>query len=126
MARVLIVDDSSEFRDVIRAWISARPGVELAATATNGQEAIDAVGSARPDLVLMDVMMPVMDGFEATRRIKARPGAPLVAILTLHDTDTIRHVAAEAGADGFVAKSELNQELPRLLERLLERPAEEQ
>jgi len=57
-----------------------------------------------------------MDGFEATRRIKSRQGAPLVAILTLHDSQAIRRAAAAAGADGFVAKSELNQEMPRLLE----------
>ena len=119
MARVLVVDDSAEFRGVICAWIAARPGLELAATAANGRDAVDAVEPSRPDLVLMDAVMPQMDGFEATRRIKARPGAPLVAILTLHDSETIRRAAAEAGADGFVSKGELHLELPRLLEDLL-------
>jgi len=59
-----------------------------------------------------------MDGIEATRRIKSRQGTPLVAILTLHDSQAIRRAAAAAGADGFVAKSELIQELPRLIEAL--------
>ena len=118
MSRVLVVDDSSDFRRVVCAWIDARPGLELAASAVNGREALDAVERTHPDLVLMDALMPEMDGFEATRRIKADPDPPLIAVLTLHDSVAMRRAAELAGADGFVAKSEFTEALPQLLKKL--------
>ena len=122
--RVLVVDDNRTFRAVVCAWVVARSGLELAGEATNGREAITAAGRIEPDLILMDAVMPEMDGFEATRRIKTRSPTPRIAILTLHDSTAMRTAGERAGADGFVPKSELNQELPRLLERWVDESGE--
>mgnify|MGYP001823513204 CR=1 FL=1 len=125
MTRVLVVDDSSDFRGVVCAWVDSRPGLEVVATAGNGLEAIVATEQSHPDLVLMDALMPEMDGFESTRRIKAGVDAPLIAVLTLHDSAAMRRASEQAGADGFIAKGEFTLALPRLLETLFGDPDEE-
>lgn len=125
MTRVLVVDDSSDFRGVVCSWVESRPGLELVATAENGLEAIAATEQSHPDLILMDALMPEMDGFEATRRIKAGVDAPWIAVLTLHDSAAMRRASERAGADGFVAKGEFTQALPRLLETLIGKPNDE-
>ncbi|MBI4278559.1 MAG: response regulator, partial [Armatimonadetes bacterium] len=73
----------------------------------------------RPDLVIMDLTMPGMNGLEATRRLKARPGAPRVVILSLHDSEAHRAVAAAAGADAYASKSEFGDALLGLIQALL-------
>ena len=118
MVRVLVVDDSGEFRKVLCVWIASQPGLELAGEAENGREALAELERKRPDIVLMDAVMPEMDGFEATRRIKSAPDPPPVVILSICNTGATRLAAEGAGADGFVAKSELMAQLPRLLETL--------
>ena len=120
MTQVLVVDDSGAFRGVVCAWIKAQSGLEFVAAVVNGREAVDEKLLARVDLVLMDAVMPEMDGFEATRRIKRDPHAPRVVILTLHDSPATRRAAEDAGADGFVAKSELVRTLPGLLTSLID------
>jgi len=113
--RVLVVDDSSEFVAGVESWISAQPDLELVGTAFDGSEATEAVERLEPDLVLMDAVMPEVNGFQATRWIKEKPGAPRVVILTLHDSATAREQAEAAGADGFVAKHDLWNQLPRVI-----------
>jgi len=110
---VVVADDSDEFRSVARAWIATQPRLRLVGEARNGQEALGAVrdGAEHVDLVLMDAAMPQMDGFEATRHIKASAPAPAVVVLTFHDGDVARAKALEAGADGFVSKPELTERL---------------
>lgn len=110
--RVLVVDDSEEFREAAAAWISSQTSLELVGTARDGQEALDEVERTRPSLVLMDAFMPGMDGFEATRRIKSRPDAPFVVILSVHDGETMEREAWAAGADAFVAKSDFARAIP--------------
>ncbi|MGO1921448.1 MAG: response regulator transcription factor, partial [Microbacterium sp.] len=73
MIRVLLVDDQALFRAGIRMLVSSQPDMEIAGEAGNGQEALDAVVAHRPDVVLMDIRMPVMDGLTATAEILARP-----------------------------------------------------
>ena len=116
---VLIVDDSEEFLLGACAWVTAQPDLRLAGTARSGAEALVAVERLRPDLVLMDVAMPGMDGLEATRRIKARPGAPLVVMLTFHASQVARQEAWAAGADGFVSKADVSDALHRVIGELL-------
>ena len=116
---VLVVDDSEEFLLGACSWVTAQPGLRLAGTARSGAEALTAVERLRPDLVLMDVAMPGMDGLEATRRIKSHPGAPLVVMLTFHATQVARQEAWAAGADGFVAKADVSEELHRVIDELL-------
>ena len=116
--RVVLADDSEPFLDVLCYWLAGDGRFEIAAIARDGHEVLEAVERLRPDLVLMDAVMPVSDGFQATRSIKERPQAPVVIILTLHDSEVARHAAELAGADGFVSKSELSHELPRLFRTL--------
>lgn len=117
--QVLVVDDSEEFLLGACAWVDAQPGLCLAGTARSGAEALVAVEALNPDVVLMDVAMPGMDGLEATRRIKSVADAPLVVMLTFHASQVARQEAWAAGADGFVSKSEVHDELRRVIDRLL-------
>ena len=79
--RVLIVDDQPPFREASRMVVQFTDGFEVAGEAANGEEAIAMVGELRPDLVLMDVQMPGIDGIEATRRISVMSRAPVVVVM---------------------------------------------
>ncbi len=81
-------------------------GFEVVGVAETGAEGVRRVGRLKPDLVLMDIRMPGMDGLEATARIRARGGAPVVIVLTLDDSAEARAAALAAGADDFVGKRE--------------------
>ncbi|MGQ4491054.1 response regulator transcription factor [Streptomyces sp. 372A] len=109
--RVLIADDQTLVRTGFRLILGA-DGIDVVAEAVNGAEAVDAVRRTRPDVVLMDVRMPVMDGLEATRRILA--GAteqPRVIILTTFDLDRYVYAALSAGASGFLLKDVTPEQL---------------
>jgi DNA-binding NarL/FixJ family response regulator len=103
--RVVIADDQALVRTGFRMILTA-DGIDVVADAVNGAEAVEAVRRTRPDVVLMDVRMPEMDGLEATRRILAGPdpGAPRVIILTTFDLDRYVYAALSAGASGFLLK----------------------
>jgi DNA-binding NarL/FixJ family response regulator len=103
--RVVIADDQVLVRTGFR-MILAADGVDVVGEAANGAEAVAAVRRTRPDVVLMDVRMPEMDGLEATRRILAgaAPDAPRVIILTTFDLDEFVYTALSAGASGFLLK----------------------
>ena len=100
--RLLIADDHPFSRKGLRAVLATFSTVEVVGEAENGQEAVQLVESCRPDLVLMDLQMPVCDGLEATRCIKAKMPEVLVVILTIHETS--RAEAMSAGADAFLLK----------------------
>jgi DNA-binding NarL/FixJ family response regulator len=119
--RVLAVDDSPDFLKVVVRLLSTAPAIQIVGQACSGYDALEKVAALHPDLVLMDVAMPEMNGLEATRSIKARPGAPRVIILTLHDNAEYRTAAKAAGADAFVAKWELNTALLPLIYKLSEK-----
>ncbi|MGC9544624.1 response regulator [Streptomyces sp. UG1] len=102
--RVLLADDQTLVRTGFRMILSA-DGIDVVAEATNGAEAVEAVRRTRPDVVLMDIRMPEMDGLEATRRIlTGAPGEPRVIILTTFDLDRYVYAALSAGASGFLLK----------------------
>jgi DNA-binding NarL/FixJ family response regulator len=103
--RVVIADDQALVRTGFRMILTA-DGIEVVAEAANGVEAIEAVRRTVPDVVLMDVRMPEMDGLEATRRILSgdAAGAPRVVILTTFDLDRYVYAALSAGASGFLLK----------------------
>jgi DNA-binding NarL/FixJ family response regulator len=104
MIRVLLVDDQALFRAGIRMLISSQPDMEVVAEAGNGQEALAAVAQAMPDVVLMDIRMPVMDGLTATAEILRSPEAPKVVMLTTFDLDEAAARAIRQGASGFLLK----------------------
>ncbi|MFE2545783.1 response regulator [Actinacidiphila glaucinigra] len=102
--RVLLADDQTLVRTGFRMILGA-DGIDVVAEATNGAEAVEAARRTRPDVVLMDIRMPEMDGLEATRRIlTGSPGEPRVIILTTFDLDRYVYAALSAGASGFLLK----------------------
>jgi DNA-binding NarL/FixJ family response regulator len=102
--RVLIVDDQALVRSGFRMILEAREGVEVVGEAENGAQAIELARELAPDLVLMDVRMPVMDGVEATRRLLESGSSARVIILTTFDLDEYVFEALRAGASGFLLK----------------------
>lgn len=120
--RLLMVDDSPEFVDLAVHFLSTEPSIEIVGRASSGQAALELVAELCPDLVLMDVAMPEMNGLEATRLIKARPGPPRVVILTLYDNPEYHAGAITAGADGFIPKWELGPSLLALIYSLFDVP----
>jgi len=118
-ARALVVGSNDVFLDSLADWI-ARDGLfEVAGRAHSGTEALAWIGTQPADLVLIDVILPDMSGFEVARRIKARSDAPLVVLLSFHDSHAARLEAWAAGADGFVPKSETTSCLTPLVRNLL-------
>lgn len=104
MIRVVLVDDQALFRAGIRMLVASQPDLEVVGEAGNGQEALEIVRTTRPDVVLMDIRMPVMDGLTATAEILARPEAPRIVMLTTFDLDEAAARAIRQGASGFLLK----------------------
>ncbi|MFA4894941.1 MULTISPECIES: response regulator transcription factor [Microbacterium] len=104
MIRVLLVDDQALFRAGIRMLVSSQPDMEVVAEAGDGQEALAVVAQTAPDVVLMDIRMPVMDGLTATAGILKSPDAPKVVMLTTFDLDEAAARAIRQGASGFLLK----------------------
>lgn len=102
--RVLLVDDHSLFRDGVRSLLQAR-GVEVVGEASDGKEAVEAAMRLRPDVILMDITMPRMDGLEATRLIKARLPDVKIVMLTVSDEDRTLFDAIKSGAQGYLLKN---------------------
>jgi DNA-binding NarL/FixJ family response regulator len=111
--RVLVVDDEALLRTAFSALIDAEDDLEVVGEAADGRQAVQVAARLRPDVVVMDVRMPVMDGIEATRQITAGQGAgvPRVLILTTFDLDEYVFEALRAGASGFALKSRPLEEL---------------
>ncbi|MDP2954678.1 MAG: response regulator transcription factor [Chloroflexota bacterium] len=102
--KVLIVDDHPVVREGFRAMLSTDPGVTVVGEASDGLEAVALVAEKRPDVVLMDLRMPNMDGIEATRQIKAKHPETAVVVLTIYDNDAYVIDAVQAGASGYLLK----------------------
>lgn len=107
----LIVDDDLTFRRVVRQLLERAPEVSVVGEATDGEEALQLTQTLRPDVVLMDIAMPRLDGLEATRRIKAERPEVKVIILTVHNEEAYRKTACERGADAFLAKKTVGSQL---------------
>lgn len=119
MTRILLVEDNEMNRDMLSRRLSRR-GFEVL-IAENGQSGVDLAVSEQPDLVLMDMSLPVMDGWEATRRLKADPGTSAIPIiaLTAHAMASDRELALAAGCDDYDSKPVELSRLVRKIEQLL-------
>jgi DNA-binding NarL/FixJ family response regulator len=106
MARlqVLIADDSPQVRQELRTLLTLAGEIEIVGEATDGLEAVRLAGALQPDVVLMDLEMPVMDGYEAARQIKSRWPACRVVALTAHGYEAARQKASQSGVDVFLVK----------------------
>ncbi len=116
--RVLLVDDDALVRSGLRMMLAGAAQIEVVGEAEDGRAALAAVDRHRPDLVLMDIRMPVVDGIEATRLLRAQPSPPAVLVLTTFDADELVLRALRAGAAGFLLKDTPPAEIVRAIEHV--------
>jgi DNA-binding NarL/FixJ family response regulator len=120
--RLLLVDDRPLFLELEATFFIAHPRIVIVGRASSGIEAVDQTARLYPDLVLMDLSMPGMNGLEATSRIKKQPNPPRIIILTMHDLPAYRDISRVAGADGFVTKADFGLPLLRMIDELFPFP----
>jgi DNA-binding NarL/FixJ family response regulator len=118
---VFLVDDSGAFRRSVGRYVSQQHSCDLVGTASSGAEALARVAALQPDLVLVDIAMPGRNGIELARRLKSQGVPPRVVMVTVHDDPAYRAAAREAGADGFICKSDFTVQFLALLHELAER-----
>jgi DNA-binding NarL/FixJ family response regulator len=105
VVRVLLVDDQDAFLRAMTFVVQETPGFEVVGEASSGEESLVVAAELLPDLVLMDVNLPGIDGLEATRRLRGRDAPPVVLLLSTYDEDAGEHFVAESGAAAYVTKS---------------------
>lgn len=116
---ILVVDDSEFFRSELIGFLSLQRGWKVVGEARSGAEAIHLARILRPDLVLMDIHMPIMDGIEATIYIKRKVGRQMrIVLLSMYESATGLELSSQVLADGYVSKQEIRRELPRILKHI--------
>lgn len=116
--RILIVDDHDIVREGLRSVLDAMAGCRVCGEARDGREAIALALELRPDIVIMDLSMPELNGLEATRRLRRELPRTQILILTVHDSEQLVHEVLEAGARGYVLKSDAGHSLTAAIENL--------
>jgi DNA-binding NarL/FixJ family response regulator len=116
--RILIADDHEIVRRGLRALLESQPGWEVAGEAITGRQAVEATKRLLPDLVIMDITMPEMNGLEATRQIRRAVPKTEILILSVHDSEQLVREVLEAGARGYVLKSDAGRDLITAVETL--------
>jgi DNA-binding NarL/FixJ family response regulator len=118
--RILIVDDHEIVREGLRNLLSqSRPAWVICGQATNGKEAVEAVRDLEPDAVVLDITMPMMSGLEAARRIAQSGTSTRVLMFTMHESDSLGQEVRDAGAQGYVLKSQAAKNLIVAIETIL-------
>ena len=117
--RILLVDDSPEFLEASERFLSPNPKIIIVGKAVSGKDALRLVEETKPDLVLLDIAMPGMNGLEAAREIKNRTHPPLVVMLTLYDNPEYRTAAGDIRVDGFIPKSDFGTALLPMIQALV-------
>lgn len=117
--RAIVVDDYPPFLAALTVLLGHKTGVEVVGKADNGADGLKLIEEMRPDLVLVDYTMPGMGGVEFTHRLKASPKAPKVIVMSFQTEPECRQQALAAGADAFLVKTEIHQELMPLLQRIV-------
>lgn len=116
--RVLLADDNPIFLTAVRQFLATLPATEVVAEAHNGRDAMALAEALRPDLLLLDIGMPVMNGLEAARQMQKWPTPPYIVFLSMHNGQAYRDAASQVGAAGFISKADFVDELPRAIEAL--------
>lgn len=119
MSRVLVVDDHAFIRRGVQSILHAFPQWELCGEADNGTDAIRLSDSLKPEVIIMDISMPGLNGIEATRAIHKNHPETKVILLTLHNNDEMVRTAFRAGASGYLLKGDAEKELVRALEQVV-------
>ncbi len=117
---ILIVDDNQSLREGLRSILSSQKGFDIVGEAGDGLEAVQSVDKFHPDLVLMDLSMPRMDGMAATREIKKKWPKTKILAFTVHDSEEYVFAALKAGADGYVLKDSPHSDLIRSIIKVLD------
>jgi DNA-binding NarL/FixJ family response regulator len=112
--KVLLADDHETFRGILSTFLKAQQGIEVVGEASNGQEVVEKAEQLHPDLILMDVHMPLQNGIEATKKIKKRLPSTKVIILSMDISDLCQN-DSQKYADGFIAKSSMKNALLSIL-----------
>lgn len=120
MIRVLLVDDDPLVRSALGLMLGGQPDLEVIGEATDGREGVALARAEQPDVVLMDIRMPVLNGLEATQALHAHPDPPRVIVLTTFDADEYVVGALAAGADGFVLKDTPPAEIVSAIRKVAE------
>jgi DNA-binding NarL/FixJ family response regulator len=115
-ARILVVDDHAMIRQAIRIACSGRPGLEVVGEAATGPEALQQNLRLRPDVVVLDLILPVLDGLEVARQLKADPSGPRILVLTAADDEDVAFEALRLGVDGYVEKTAPLEEIAGAIE----------
>jgi DNA-binding NarL/FixJ family response regulator len=118
--RIVIAEDYTILREGLRSLLSSHPEFEIVGEAEDGQEAIRSVEKLKPDLALMDLSMPRMNGMDAIKEIKRRSPETKVLVLTVHKTEEYIHAALQSGADGYILKDSTHAELGMAIRHILE------
>jgi DNA-binding NarL/FixJ family response regulator len=121
MLRILIADDHDVARRGIRALLESHPGWQVCGEAKDGRETVELATALKPDLILLDIGMPNLNGLEATRQILAESPKAMILILTMHDTDQVVRDVLRAGARGFLLKSDAGRDLIAAVEAFEQR-----
>ena len=111
VVRVLLVDDQAAFLRAMISVVQETPGFEVAGEASSGEDSLVAAAELLPDLVLMDVNLPGIDGLETTRRLRERDCPPVVLLLSTYDEDLGEQFVAESGATAYITKSVFGPEV---------------
>ena len=115
--RILVVDDQGHFRSHLSRWLRLLQGIASVQTVASALEALAVLDTTKPDVVITDLRMPEMDGFELTRKIKSKAPAPVVVVMTSVKSSRFHAQAAEVGADCALEKLDMIEKLPIFLEK---------
>jgi DNA-binding NarL/FixJ family response regulator len=109
--RVMVADDHEVVRQGIRSVVQSQPGWEVCAEVSNGQQAVDTAADLKPDLVILDIAMPELNGLQAAKQILGSRPETKILVLTMHDSENVIREVVEAGALGYVLKSDAGRDL---------------
>src|SRR5580704_1747158 len=116
--RLLLADDHEIVRKGLRALLEAQPGWEVAAEAADGRDAVEKAKRIKPDITILDISMPSLNGLEAARQIVKSVAQTKVLVLTMHDSDPLIQQVLEAGARGYLLKSDAGRDLVAAVQAL--------